>query len=55
MLGTHLTEFVWGGGGGVGAGIRYILCIIHKIFHVTDIKNLLEIDNLEENFYNASF
>ena len=22
MLGTHLTEFVWGGGGGVGAGIQ---------------------------------
>ena len=28
---------------------------IHRIFHVTDIKNLLEIDNLEEyinNIYN---
>ena len=28
---------------------------IHKIFHVTDIENLLEIDNLEEYINNASF
>ena len=28
---------------------------IHKILHVTDIENLLEIDNLEEYFNNASF
>ena len=28
---------------------------IHKIFHVTDIENLLEIDNLEEYISNASF
>ena len=28
---------------------------IHKIFHVTDIENLLEIDNLEEYDNNASF
>ena len=28
---------------------------IHKIFHVTDTENLLEIDNLEEYINNASF
>ena len=28
---------------------------IHKIFHVTDIENLLETDNLEEYINNASF
>ena len=28
---------------------------IHKIFHVTDIENLLEIDNLEQCINNASF
>ena len=28
---------------------------IHKIFHVTDIENLLETDNLEEYVNNASF
>ena len=28
---------------------------IHKIFHVMDIKNLLEIDNLDEYINNASF
>ena len=28
---------------------------IHKIFHVNDIENLLEIDNLEEYKNNASF
>ena len=28
---------------------------IHKIFHVTDIENILEIDNLEEYINNASF
>ena len=28
---------------------------IHKIFHVTDTENLLEIDNLEEYVNNASF
>ena len=28
---------------------------IHKIFHVTDIENLLEIDNVEEYINNASF
>ena len=28
---------------------------IHKIFHVADIKNLLEIDNLEKLITNASF
>ena len=28
---------------------------IHKIFHVTDIENLLETDNLEEYIINASF
>ena len=28
---------------------------IHKIFHVTDIENLLEIDNLEEYINNVSF
>ena len=28
---------------------------IHKIFHVTDIENLLEIGNLEEYINNASF
>ena len=28
---------------------------IHKIFHVTDIENLLETDNLEECINNASF
>ena len=28
---------------------------IYKIFHVTDIENLLEIDNLEEYINNASF
>ena len=28
---------------------------IHKIFHVTDIEKLLEIDNLEEYINNASF
>ena len=28
---------------------------IHKIFHVTDIENLLEIDNLEDYINNASF
>ena len=28
---------------------------IHKIFHVTDIKNLLEIDNLEEYVNDVSF
>ena len=28
---------------------------IHKIFHVTDIENLLEIDNFEEYINNASF
>ena len=28
---------------------------IHKIFHVTDIENLSEIDNLEENINNVSF
>ena len=28
---------------------------IHKIFHVTDIENLLEIDNLEEHINNISF
>ena len=28
---------------------------IHKIFHVTDIENLMEIDNLEEYINNASF
>ena len=28
---------------------------IHKIFHVTDIENLLEIGNLEEFISNASF
>ena len=28
---------------------------IHKIFHVTDIENLLEIDNSEEYINNASF
>ena len=28
---------------------------LHKIFHVTDIENLLEIDNLEEYINNASF
>ena len=28
---------------------------IHKIFHVTDIENLLDIDNLEEYINNASF
>ena len=28
---------------------------IHKIFHVTGIENLLEIDNLEEHINNASF
>ena len=27
----------------------------HKVFHVTDIENLLEIDNLEEYINNASF
>ena len=29
--------------------------IVHKIFHVTDIENLLETDNLEEYINNASF
>ena len=29
--------------------------IVHKIFHVTDIENLLEKDNLEEYINNASF
>ena len=28
---------------------------IHEIFHVTDIENLLEIDNLEEYINSASF
>ena len=28
---------------------------IHKIFHVTDIENLLEIDNLEDYINNISF
>ena len=28
---------------------------IHKIFHVTDIENILEIENLEEYINNASF
>ena len=28
---------------------------IHKIFHVTDIENLLETDNLEDYINNASF
>ena len=28
---------------------------IHKVFHITDIENLLEIDNLEEYINNASF
>ena len=28
---------------------------IHKILHVTDIENLLEIDNMEEYINNASF
>ena len=28
---------------------------IYKIFHVTDIENLLEIDNLEEYINNISF
>ena len=28
---------------------------IHKIFHVTDIENLLEIDNLEDYINNVSF
>ena len=28
---------------------------MHKIFHVTDIENVLEIDNLEEYINNASF
>ena len=28
---------------------------IRKIFHVTDIENLLEIDNLEEYVNNVSF
>ena len=28
---------------------------IHKIFYVTDIEKLLEIDNLEEYINNASF
>ena len=28
---------------------------IHTIFHVTDIENLLEIDNLEECINNVSF
>ena len=28
---------------------------IHKMFHVTDIENLLEIDNLEEYINNVSF
>ena len=28
---------------------------IHKIFHVTDIENLLETDNLEEHINNVSF
>ena len=28
---------------------------IYKIFHVTDIENLLEIDNLEEDINNVFF
>ena len=28
---------------------------IHKIFHVTDIENVLEIDNLEDYINNVSF
>ena len=28
---------------------------IHKVFHVTDIENILEIDNMEEYINNASF
>ena len=28
---------------------------IHKIFHVTDIENLLEVNNLEEYINNVSF